>query len=124
MLFKAPAEGKPTSGGRKSKSTEGKSIGINRPKANNFNDLRHIVNLISRLRSQLRRHGARHIAASEPGAPLHEQQRRGPQLMATTAPLPPTTVPQPSTWAMTLAGFAGLGFVGFRRSRKQPMSAF
>jgi hypothetical protein len=44
--------------------------------------------------------------------------------MATTAPLPPTTVPQPSIWAMMLAGFAGLGFVGFRRSRKQPMSAF
>ena len=28
------------------------------------------------------------------------------------------TVPEPSTWAMMLLGFAGLGFAGFRRSRK------
>jgi hypothetical protein len=28
------------------------------------------------------------------------------------------TVPEPSTWAMMLVGFAGLGFVGYRRSRK------
>ena len=41
-----------------------------------------------------------------------------------TGALPPTTVPEPSTWAMMLAGFAGLGFVGFRRSRKQPIAAF
>ena len=27
-------------------------------------------------------------------------------------------VPEPSTWAMMLAGFAGLGFLGWRRSRK------
>jgi hypothetical protein len=27
-------------------------------------------------------------------------------------------VPEPSTWAMMLAGFAGLGFLGFRRSRR------
>jgi hypothetical protein len=27
-------------------------------------------------------------------------------------------VPEPSTWAMMLAGFAGLGFLGFRQSRK------
>jgi choice-of-anchor A domain-containing protein len=38
--------------------------------------------------------------------------------------LPPTTVPEPSTWAMMLAGFAGLAYVGFRRSRKQPVAAF
>jgi len=38
--------------------------------------------------------------------------------------LPPTTVPEPSTWAMMLAGFAGRGFVGFRRSRKQSIAAF
>jgi choice-of-anchor A domain-containing protein len=38
--------------------------------------------------------------------------------------LPPTTVPEPSTWAMMLAGFAGLAYVGFRRSRKQRMAAF
>jgi hypothetical protein len=27
-------------------------------------------------------------------------------------------VPEPSTWAMMLLGFAGLGFAGYRRSRK------
>ena len=30
-------------------------------------------------------------------------------------------VPEPSTWAMMLLGFAGLGYVGFRRSR-QPVA--
>jgi hypothetical protein len=28
-----------------------------------------------------------------------------------------TTVPEPSTWAMLLLGFAGLGYAGFRRSK-------
>jgi hypothetical protein len=35
-------------------------------------------------------------------------------------------VPEPSTWAMMLLGFAGLGFAGYRRSRKtvaRPVSA-
>jgi hypothetical protein len=41
-------------------------------------------------------------------------------LVTTTA----SAAPEPSTWAMTLAGFAGLGFVGFRRSRKEPVAAF
>jgi choice-of-anchor A domain-containing protein len=36
----------------------------------------------------------------------------------------PSSAPEPSTWAMMLAGFAGLGFAGFRRSRKQPIAAF
>ncbi len=36
----------------------------------------------------------------------------------------PSSAPEPSTWAMMLAGFAGLGFVGFRRSRRQPVAAF
>ena len=31
-------------------------------------------------------------------------------------------VPEPSTWAMLLVGFAGLGYAGFRRS-KGPISA-
>jgi choice-of-anchor A domain-containing protein len=31
--------------------------------------------------------------------------------------LPSGAVPEPSTWAMLIAGFAGLGFVGYRRSR-------
>jgi PEP-CTERM motif len=30
---------------------------------------------------------------------------------------PPGTVPEPSTWAMMLVGFAGLCFVGYRRAR-------
>jgi PEP-CTERM motif len=29
-----------------------------------------------------------------------------------------STTPEPSTWAMMLAGFAGLGFVGYRRAKK------
>jgi hypothetical protein len=28
------------------------------------------------------------------------------------------TVPEPSTWAMMVLGFAGLGFAGYRRSSK------
>jgi hypothetical protein len=32
--------------------------------------------------------------------------------------LPPTPVPEPSTWAMTLLGFASLGFVGYCARRK------
>jgi hypothetical protein len=27
-------------------------------------------------------------------------------------------VPEPSSWAMMVLGFAGLGFAGYRRSRK------
>lgn len=29
-----------------------------------------------------------------------------------------TPVPEPSTWMMMLAGFAGLGFAGYRRATK------
>ena len=29
-----------------------------------------------------------------------------------------TTVPEPSTWALTLLGFAGLGYAGFLRAGK------
>jgi hypothetical protein len=32
-----------------------------------------------------------------------------------------SSVPEPSAWAMMLLGFAGLGFLGFRRSR-QPVA--
>jgi uncharacterized membrane protein len=28
-----------------------------------------------------------------------------------------TVVPEPSTWAMMLVGFAGLGFTGYRRAK-------
>ena len=31
---------------------------------------------------------------------------------------PPTAVPEPSTWAMMVVGFAGLGFAGYRASRR------
>jgi hypothetical protein len=34
------------------------------------------------------------------------------------------TIPEPSTWAMMLLGFAGLGFVGYRRTRRaKPQAA-
>jgi hypothetical protein len=33
-----------------------------------------------------------------------------------------SAVPEPSTWAMMLIGFAGLGFAGFRRAQKARMA--
>ncbi len=33
-------------------------------------------------------------------------------------------VPEPSTWAMMLVGFAGLGFAGYRSARRQAAVAF
>jgi hypothetical protein len=33
------------------------------------------------------------------------------------------SVPEPSTWAMMLLGFAGLGYAGFRQTRKSPRFA-
>jgi hypothetical protein len=33
-------------------------------------------------------------------------------------------VPEPSTWAMIILGFAGMGFMGYRRSRKDEGLAF
>jgi hypothetical protein len=30
--------------------------------------------------------------------------------------------PEPSTWAMMLVGFAGLGFAGYRKSRRRAAS--
>jgi hypothetical protein len=35
-----------------------------------------------------------------------------------------TTVPEPSTWAMLLIGFTGLGFAAYGRSRKRRLAAF
>jgi hypothetical protein len=32
-------------------------------------------------------------------------------------------VPEPSTWAMMMLGFAGLGYAAFRRSAKAPTLA-
>ena len=34
-----------------------------------------------------------------------------------------SAVPEPSTWAMMLLGFAGLGYAGFKRTRKSPRFA-
>jgi hypothetical protein len=34
-----------------------------------------------------------------------------------------TPVPEPSTWAMMLAGFAGLGFLGYRKMRRGTLAA-
>ena len=34
-----------------------------------------------------------------------------------------TTVPEPSTWAMMLLGFAGLGFLGYRKVRQGTLAA-
>jgi hypothetical protein len=33
------------------------------------------------------------------------------------------SIPEPSTWAMMMVGFAGLGYVGFRRSKKDRLAA-
>jgi PEP-CTERM motif-containing protein len=35
---------------------------------------------------------------------------------------PPAPVPEPSSWTLMLAGFAGLGLVGFRRARRTPLA--
>jgi hypothetical protein len=34
-----------------------------------------------------------------------------------------TGIPEPSTWAMMLIGFAGVGFAGYRRTRNPPFAA-
>jgi hypothetical protein len=36
---------------------------------------------------------------------------------------PTATIPEPSTWAMMLLGFAGLGYAGYRRSRSAVATA-
>jgi hypothetical protein len=40
----------------------------------------------------------------------------GPYTNVQTSPPPPAAAPEPSTWAMMLLGFTGLGFLGYRRS--------
>jgi len=34
-----------------------------------------------------------------------------------------TAIPEPSTWAMMLAGFAFLGFAGYRKASRKPLAA-
>jgi hypothetical protein len=36
---------------------------------------------------------------------------------------PTPAVPEPSTWAMMILGFAGVGFMGFRRKSKPALMA-
>jgi uncharacterized membrane protein len=40
------------------------------------------------------------------------------QVVGYTSPPPP--IPEPSTWAMMLLGFAGLAFAGYRRAKAGP----
>jgi hypothetical protein len=42
-------------------------------------------------------------------------------LFATSSTTP--AVPEPSTWAMMILGFAGLGLLGFRRKQRTPVAA-
>jgi hypothetical protein len=42
----------------------------------------------------------------------------------TSPPPPPPVIPEPSTWAMMLLGFAGLGYAGFRTRRPAVGAAF
>ena len=43
--------------------------------------------------------------------------------LPTIAAAPAAAVPEPSTWAMLIAGFAGLSFLGWRRARKGVVAA-
>ncbi len=46
-------------------------------------------------------------------------------MRGTIPPLEPfqaATAPEPSTWAMMLAGFAGLGIAGYRQSNRQRLA--
>jgi hypothetical protein len=56
------------------------------------------------------------------------QGHEGPSALVVTATAAAATptVPEPSTWAMLLLGFVGLGFAGYRASRKgvRPPEAF
>jgi hypothetical protein len=47
-----------------------------------------------------------------------EMNTEGTIFIAAVSANPSNTVPEPSTWAMLLLGFAGLGYAGFRQRRK------
>jgi hypothetical protein len=51
-------------------------------------------------------------------SPNEQTGLSGPTVIATSG-----AVPEPSTWAMMLLGFAGLGFAGYRTSRKTVAAA-
>jgi hypothetical protein len=42
------------------------------------------------------------------------------QLFASITPTVETAVPEPSTWAMMILGFAGIGFMAYRRKQNGP----
>jgi hypothetical protein len=50
------------------------------------------------------RHNTARTLSSIPGTPRAERGR--------------TAVPEPTTWAMMLLGFTGLGFAGYRRAKR------
>jgi hypothetical protein len=44
-------------------------------------------------------------------------------ILTSDTPPPVTAVPEPSTWAMLLLGFAGIGFMAYRRKSKPALIA-
>jgi hypothetical protein len=42
--------------------------------------------------------------------------------VSTEVTLVASAVPEPSTWAMMILGFAGIGFMAYRRSRKSTLA--
>jgi hypothetical protein len=44
------------------------------------------------------------------------------QMITTFSEVAVPVVPEPSTWAMMILGFAGIGFMTYRRSRNRPMA--
>jgi len=61
-----------------------------------------------------------------PGAPSTVDASNDPVSTLDSFTVTVAAVPEPSTWAMMVLGFAGLGFAGYRRSRKshaRPVSA-